>query len=43
VEAQVWKLKIAPAARYTRWARERTPRGGGTFLNEAETLIGFAF
>lgn len=43
VEARLGKLRISPAIRYTRWGQPRSPQGGGTFRNEVQALVGFAF
>ena len=46
VEARLARLKISPAIRYTRWARERSPQSpfqSSTFLNEVECLVGLSF
>ncbi len=47
VEARLLgRLKISPALRYTRWARERfseNPFRTATFLNQAECLVGISF
>lgn len=43
LEGRAGRLKISPAIRYTGWGKERSPQGGGTFRNEVETVVGFAF
>jgi hypothetical protein len=40
VEVHVRPIRIAPAMRYTHWARAD---GGGPFRNQAEALVGFSF
>lgn len=46
VEARFGKLKISPAARYTRWAEGSAGNAdwsGGPFLNQVQLLVGFSF
>ena len=44
VEAHFWKLKIAPAIRYTRWAPDEKPLGlGFTHQDQVELLAEFSF
>jgi hypothetical protein len=43
LEAHYRKLKISPALRYTRWAPPRSPRGGGTFLNQVQPVVALSF
>jgi hypothetical protein len=45
VEAHVWKLRIAPRVRYSRWARDRnvTYFAPSTVPDQAEFLVGISF
>ena len=47
VEARLSRLKIAPAIRYTRWARDKNRFGQDTYLstrqNQIESVIEFSF
>jgi hypothetical protein len=43
VEARLWRFKISPAVRYSRWGRQRTASGGGVFRNEVEGVVGVEF
>ncbi len=44
-EAFAWKLRIAPAVRYLRWARDQNagPVAPFTALNQVELLLGISF
>jgi hypothetical protein len=45
VEARAWRLKVAPAVRYVRWARDQNvaPLAPSTAPDQAELLVGVSF
>ena len=43
VEVRLWRLKIAPEFRYTRWGSETAPPSEAGNLNRVEFLTGFSF
>jgi hypothetical protein len=41
-ETRAGKMKLSPAVRYSRWARDRRP-DGGTNPSQVELVVGFSF